>query len=282
MPRKPHPCSKCGGPAWGINCRKCGWAKPAECRQCGACGTDLTAPQSKRGALFCSILCANRAAGVARSGEQHGKSSRPCEWCGQQFKPTHSQPTRPQRFCSKSCRGEWQQSQHPKSSHVYPRQCDGCGGWFVARNSRTRCCSKDCGYEVWYAKSYQKQPVPESARCLRCGETFVPAVAWNRYCSKLCSSADNRDRRSARKRDAYVADVYRAEIYKRDGYRCQICGKRLAMKQKAPHPKSPTIDHVIPLSLGGTHEPANCQSAHFWCNSAKGNRGGGEQLMLVG
>lgn len=102
------------------------------------------------------------------------------------------------------------------------------------------------------------------------------------YCSKHCTAGAARDRRAARKRDAYVADVWRAAVFERDGFRCKLCGGRLAMKQKAPHPKSPTIDHVIPLSLGGTHEPANCQSAHFWCNSAKGNRGGGEQLMLVG
>lgn len=102
------------------------------------------------------------------------------------------------------------------------------------------------------------------------------------YCSKHCTAGAARDRRAARKRDAYVADVYRAEIYKRDGYRCQICGKRLAMKQDVPHPKAPTIDHIIPISRGGTHEPANVQAAHFGCNSAKGNCGGGEQLMLVG
>jgi len=51
-----------------------------------------------------------------------------------------------------------------------------------------------------------------------------------------------------------------------------------------PHPKAPTIDHVIPLSKGGTHEPANVQLAHYYCNSIKadGAWGAGEQLAMLG
>jgi 5-methylcytosine-specific restriction endonuclease McrA len=35
---------------------------------------------------------------------------------------------------------------------------------------------------------------------------------------------------------------------------------------------SPTIDHILPLARGGTHEPSNVQAAHFGCNAAKGAR----------
>lgn len=31
-----------------------------------------------------------------------------------------------------------------------------------------------------------------------------------------------------------------------------------------------------------THEPANCATAHYQCNSAKGDRDAGEQLALIG
>jgi 5-methylcytosine-specific restriction endonuclease McrA len=30
-----------------------------------------------------------------------------------------------------------------------------------------------------------------------------------------------------------------------------------------------TLDHVVPLAKGGTHEPANTQIAHAVCNSRK-------------
>lgn len=47
-------------------------------------------------------------------------------------------------------------------------------------------------------------------------------------------------------------------------------------------PLAASIDHVIPLSVGGDNTRANVQLAHRRCNTAKNNRGGGEQLRLVG
>lgn len=79
-----------------------------------------------------------------------------------------------------------------------------------------------------------------------------------------------------------MAPVYRSEIYKRDRYLCHICGKKVRRKAQVPHPMAPTLDHLVPLALGGTHEPANVATAHFMCNSIKGDRLGGDQLALVG
>jgi hypothetical protein len=36
----------------------------------------------------------------------------------------------------------------------------------------------------------------------------------------------------------------------------------------------------VAMAKGGTHEPSNCQTACFICNSIKGDRGGG-QLRLA-
>ena len=46
-------------------------------------------------------------------------------------------------------------------------------------------------------------------------------------------------------------------------WRCAYCGKK---------PATLTQDHVIPLSLGGSHTPANIVPACRSCNSRKGNR----------
>jgi hypothetical protein len=124
--------------------------------------------------------------------------------------------------------------------------------------------------------------------CSVCGRCFATP-----YTIKTCSAActeikrlDNKragkQRRRAVKCGAFVAPVSRRKIYERDGWRCRLCGKPVQRDAKVPHPKAPTIDHVIPLAVGGTHEPANCQTAHFLCNSLKGHRGGGEQLALLG
>lgn len=89
-------------------------------------------------------------------------------------------------------------------------------------------------------------------------------------------------RRRAREKDAFVADVNRYEIFERDKWTCKLCHRKVNRRAVVPHPKAPVLDHVIPLAGDGTHEPANVQCAHFLCNSLKSDRGGGEQLMLIG
>lgn len=58
---------------------------------------------------------------------------------------------------------------------------------------------------------------------------------------------------------------------------CWLCGGEIAYWITGPeagrHPEAFTLDHAIPLSLGGDLlDPANARSAHRRCNSARGNR----------
>lgn len=50
-----------------------------------------------------------------------------------------------------------------------------------------------------------------------------------------------------------------------DGWKCEYCGKALTEK-------TATMDHVIPLTKGGEHDPGNIVPACRSCNSRKGNR----------
>lgn len=91
-----------------------------------------------------------------------------------------------------------------------------------------------------------------------------------------------RRKRKARQRGARTSESYTlAEIAARDRYRCGFCGKRVAMAKAVPHPKAPTIDHIIPLADGGDDARANVQLAHFLCNSLAGT-GGIKQPALFG
>jgi len=72
-----------------------------------------------------------------------------------------------------------------------------------------------------------------------------------------------------------------AKVYQRDGWKCGICNKKINPKLKYPHTKSASLDHITPLSRGGTHTYTNCQAAHLECNTKKGNRGA-HQLRLFG
>lgn len=69
-------------------------------------------------------------------------------------------------------------------------------------------------------------------------------------------------------------------IFERDRWRCWICGKRIGKKLRYPHPRSASIDHEVPLSLGGDDTALNKHAAHLGCNVARGNRI--EQMPLFG
>ncbi len=70
-------------------------------------------------------------------------------------------------------------------------------------------------------------------------------------------------------------------IFERDGWICQICGDRINRRLKWPHPRSKSLDHIVPLSKGGDDSPVNVQASHLRCNVGKlaKNRG---QLRLFG
>jgi hypothetical protein len=59
------------------------------------------------------------------------------------------------------------------------------------------------------------------------------------------------------------------KVLKRDNYKCQICGK-----SPSTYPElSLEVDHILPVSKGGTNDIENLQTLCFYCNRGKGNDG---------
>lgn len=54
---------------------------------------------------------------------------------------------------------------------------------------------------------------------------------------------------------------------------CGICGKPVDKSLSYPHPLSPCIDHIIPISKGGhPSDLENLQLAHWTCNRQKSDK----------
>ena len=54
---------------------------------------------------------------------------------------------------------------------------------------------------------------------------------------------------------------------------CGICGKPVDFSLKWPHPLSPCVDHIVPVSRGGhPSDFANLQLAHMCCNREKSDK----------
>lgn len=65
------------------------------------------------------------------------------------------------------------------------------------------------------------------------------------------------------------------ELIKRDGGICQLCGKPTDgsdINDGHIGKRYPTLDHIVPLSKGGTHTWDNVQLAHMSCNARKCDR----------
>jgi 5-methylcytosine-specific restriction endonuclease McrA len=141
-------------------------------------------------------------------------------------------------------------------------QCEACGHEYPKYRKQQRWCSTECS---------NRHKAGAASR-------FTPEEARKR---QLLSWAQKCRRRRAAKRGGVSEPYTLAQIAERDRARCGLCGGRVAMKQRVPHPKAPTIDHVIPVFEGGDDTRANVQLAHFHCNSVKGARGS-QQLALIG
>lgn len=121
--------------------------------------------------------------------------------------------------------------------------------------------------------------------CATCGEWIDKPIHNRQYCSRDCSNKvwrkqnlerireRNREasrRRHARKRSTQVKHFTDKDVRMTHGDVCYLCGEKINFRLKFPHPNSPTVDHIVPLSRGGSHTLENAAMVHFLCNNKKG------------
>lgn len=115
--------------------------------------------------------------------------------------------------------------------------------------------------------------------CKECGKPFYDDSNSNRaYCSEKCSKRSANRKKDARRR-GYKANGTLTKLYERDGGRCYICGctcdffdHEIIDGAFVVGPTYPTVEHVIPICMGGDDSAQNIKLACHRCNSIKGRR----------
>jgi 5-methylcytosine-specific restriction endonuclease McrA len=79
-------------------------------------------------------------------------------------------------------------------------------------------------------------------------------------------------RRRARRREAAAELVTLADLLAEQAHTCYLCDLPIDPERKYPDALSASVDHVIPLSRGGSGLRENLRAAHLGCNVAKGDR----------
>ena len=123
--------------------------------------------------------------------------------------------------------------------------------------------------DAWNAAHPEKVRAREARyRAAHPGEVRTAIAAWRAAHREEVRAFDHR--RRARLAGVESERFTLADVIARDGWRCGVCGGKVDPKVKGRMGKS--LDHVVPISLGGPHTLANAQLAHLGCNSAKGAR----------
>lgn len=270
---------------------------------CAVCTGPCPPPQrGNRPRRYCSERCRNRRprqpkseAAKQRGRERDRRRSRldgrrtitqPCGWCGQPF---DSRPVDKLKHCSRSCasKAQWQARRTWPSSRIYVYDCLVCGKPFTARRSKRRHCSRPCADRDYNQTRRPKRNPLRPFRCQGCGQQTIPRGTGQKRCepcARRWRRINSRHRSRARKYGVAYEPINERAVFERDRWRCQLCRKPVAKTKQVPHPKAPTIDCIVPLSVPGSpgYVLSNVQLACFLCNSLKNNGSGGEQLRLVG
>ncbi|WP_206615154.1 HNH endonuclease [Rhodococcus spongiicola] len=113
-------------------------------------------------------------------------------------------------------------------------------------------------------------PRPKSTPCVACGAQIdltevTKGGQRKRRTTKFC-------RRCVGDYDKYKMSARQLAL--RDGAICGICGGDvdMSLSRKDDGAMCPSVDHIVPRSLGGSHDPSNLQLAHMVCNMRKSDR----------
>jgi len=235
-----------------------------KCRECG-----LRIPSESSARSFCSSRCSgewhDRSKATKKKIKRWGPSGArqyveypKCVICVAQLKEHR-------KACSVAC-GYLYRWGMTKEEHGDKAKSKAKDKERTRRESRITQCQKSLS-------SLLRQVDAMLRPCDRCGEPI--GIGRTKYCSDACQGGIRKELRRQRERDAGPFD--RDSILEEEGYVCCMCGVTVVSggnSMDSLEDNYATIDHVIPLSKGGTSDRGNLRCCCRRCNIGKGNKMG--------
>jgi 5-methylcytosine-specific restriction endonuclease McrA len=247
---------------------------------CKFCKTELPErlpSQTGRKRVYCNKACYDRAVGLTKGVERVPN----CLFCGValEHKGTAGNP---KRFCSREHATKTWTKNVTKKAKV-TKSCLECQISFATNRDAQVFCSNPCRATHTSAKLKALRVVQEfyEYECDGCSVVVlrkyrVTKGKFGRFCDK-CRLRNRRAtyRSKTVKRQSLTVKPSRLscdEIAERDGFVCHICTGVVDMTLPRTRALGGTVDHVVPLSKGGSDDPDNLKLAHWVCNVRKGNK----------
>lgn len=121
-------------------------------------------------------------------------------------------------------------------------------------------------------------------KCEICGDEYIGSNR-SKYCSDKCKNKIQwhnnklKRERNLKTNGLLDKDITLSKLYERDNGICYLCGCECDYSDCDTDnnifrvgKKYPSIDHIIPISKGGTHSWDNIKLAHISCNSKKSDK----------
>jgi len=173
----------------------------------------------------------------------------------------------------KACMRAYYKAKNAPDGYVFGiRECAQCKRGFEPRlqQNRVKFCSRECKTLARNEKSRRDILARKQSprQCIQCGGSMPTSMRVDaKFCSAECNSAAHQLKRKLRNRGKTASDGYvRIEIAERDGWSCGICDGPIDRALRYPDPDCLSLDHIVPVSRGGSSEPENLQASHWICN----------------
>lgn len=101
--------------------------------------------------------------------------------------------------------------------------------------------------------------------CYIINEQFEVISTGDNCCKTFTDEQLNAIGVTPKQKRRMISNVAKANIYKQSNCRCEICGRPLTAAES-------TVDHITPISRGGTNDISNLRNVCADCNALKGSR----------